>query len=186
MRGAAITWPSASVRSSISRRRRRGYEGTGFPEREVEEVRPVPPGDLQDVAKAVGGDERGLRPLARQERVDNDRASVREEPDRLRIDCLGCLQNAALERRGRAVHLVRDEPGDPPAVVELVPHEIGERAPPRPSRSAFERCLRCECLAALKRRARTPVGRGRAVHLMRDEARRRARRARRARTPRDR
>ena len=128
------------------------HERTRLREREVEEIRPVPPGDLQDIAKTTRGDERGLRPLAGQERVDDDRGAVREEPDRLRIDRPGGLQNAALERRGRAVHLVRDEPGDPAALVELVPHEIGERAPhvrrdPHASDATGASC-RCECLAA--------------------------------------
>ena len=47
----------------------------------------------------------------------------------LGVDGPGGLQDAPLERRRRAVHLVRDEAGDPAATVKFVAHEIGERAP---------------------------------------------------------
>ena len=106
------------------------HEGTRFPEREVEEIRPVSPGDLQDIAEnprvvmsavlAPWRDRSALMttvvPCAKNRTAFASTVSVASKTPRSKSG--GVLSTLCVTSAG-----------DPVAVVEPVPHEIGERAP---------------------------------------------------------
>ena len=72
--------PSASMRSSTSRRRSRSAIGTKSPHR-PQVRRPVAAAHLQHVAKAARGDDADARALALQQRVGADRGAVHDRAD---------------------------------------------------------------------------------------------------------
>jgi hypothetical protein len=73
--------PVASMRSGTVRRRKRGDQSDWLVDEDVVPVVAAFIGDIEDIAKAFGGDEDGDRPLALDDGVGRERRAVDEEVD---------------------------------------------------------------------------------------------------------
>jgi len=60
------------------------YKGFWLPVLEIEEIRTVPPGDLQHIPKTLRGNQGGFRSLSFRQGIDDDRGSMGKE-----VDCRG-------------------------------------------------------------------------------------------------
>src|ERR1700722_4015617 len=100
-----VSHPARELAAQIAR-----HERCGLAIGQVEEIRPIPAGDLNGVAKARRGDERHLGALALGQRVDHDCRPMRDEIDRRDVHpgFGDHIEDASLEIRWRGVRLFRN------------------------------------------------------------------------------
>ena len=97
---ALVADPLGDLAAQISR-----HERTRLGEGEIEQIGPIAACDLEDVTEALGRDQRGLRALTGQERVDDDGGPVSKKGEGLGRDprLAEGIEDAFFEVRRRGV-----------------------------------------------------------------------------------